>query len=80
MGLRSASILLAGCNEGAGRSHYECATPHNLCGGVLVLNHNKYDGLICIFVGWVERSETQHRCWVSLRLTQPTNQILTHQN
>ncbi len=29
-----------------------------------------------IFVGWVERSETQHPRWVALRLTQPTNQSL----
>jgi hypothetical protein len=29
-----------------------------------------------VFVGWVERSETQHPRWVALRLTQPTNQSL----
>jgi hypothetical protein len=32
-----------------------------------------------IFVGWVERRETQHPSWVALRLTQPTKRYLSLQ-
>ncbi|MEO0843090.1 MAG: hypothetical protein AAF063_29900, partial [Cyanobacteria bacterium J06643_5] len=37
-----------------------------------IFNQINFDDLIRLFVGWVERSETQHPSWVALRLTQPT--------